>query len=414
MMPTAAATVFDVSRIRQDFPALHQQVHGKPLAYLDNAATTLKPRAVIDAVSEFYASDYANVRRGVHALSTRASARFEAARVKVQHFLHAAHPAEIVFVRGVTEGINLVAHGLAQVHLQPGDEIILTELEHHANIVPWFQIAQQMGLELRVLPIRESGDLALEQLAPLWSPRTRLLAMTHVSNALGTITPVAALIAQAHERGVPVLIDGAQAVAHVAVDVQALDCDFYVFSGHKLYAPSGIGVLYAKQDWLSRLPPFQTGGEMVLRAGFDKVTYAQPPAKFEAGTPNIEGVIGLGAAIDYVQTLGLAAIAQHERELLRYATAQLATIDGLRIIGDTEQKSAIISFLLGKIHAHDVGTILDRQGVAVRVGHHCAMPVMQHYCVAATTRASFGVYNTLAEVDQLMAALAEAVTLFSR
>ena len=404
---------WDIHRIRQDFPVLHQEVHGQPLVYLDNAATTLKPQVVIDTVSHFCATDYANVRRGVHTLSARATTRFEAVRSQVQRFINAANPQEIIFVRGVTEGVNLVAHGLGQVHFAPGDEIILTELEHHANIVPWFQLAQRLHLTLRVLPIRESGELALEQLETLWSPRTKLFALTHVSNALGTINPLATLLAAAKARGVPTLVDGAQAIAHLPVDVQALGCDFYLFSGHKLYAPSGIGVLYARQDWLQRLPPYQTGGEMVLRAGFDAVKFAPPPAKFEAGTPNIEGVIGLGAALDYLQRLGLAAIAAHENQLLAYATAQLATLDGLRIIGTAQHKSAILSFLLDKIHAHDAGTILDKRGVAVRVGHHCAMPVMQHFCVAATTRASFAFYNTCNEVDRLVAALAEVIDLFA-
>ncbi len=404
---------WDIERIRADFPALHQQVQGQPLVYLDNAATTLKPKAVIEAVSHFCATDYANVRRGVHTLSARATTRFEAVRAQVQRFINAASAQEIIFVRGVTEGVNLVAHGLGQIHFQPGDEIMLTELEHHANIVPWLQLAQRLQLTLRVLPILESGELDLAQLDALWSPRTKLFALTHVSNALGTVNPLVSLLAEARARGVPTLVDGAQAIAHLPVDVQALGCDFYLFSGHKLYAPSGIGVLYARQEWLQRLPPYQTGGEMVLRAGFEAVKFAPPPAKFEAGTPNIEGVIGLGAALDYLQTLDLSAIAAHEAQLLAYATAQLAVLDGMRIIGTARHKSAILSFLLGNIHAHDIGTILDKYGVAVRVGHHCAMPVMQHFCVTATTRASFAFYNTLAEVDRLVAALTEALALFA-
>ena len=412
MRGAARVDMLDVQRVRADFPALHQTVHGRPLVYLDNAATTQKPRQVIEALDRYYRSDNANVHRGVHALSERATAAYEAAREKVREFLNARWAQEIVFVRGTTEGINLVAQSWGRRNLRPDDEVIITETEHHSNIVPWQMLCGQTGAQLRVVPVEDNGVLSAERYAQILGQRTRLVAVSHCSNALGTINPVKRMISQAHEVGALVLVDGAQAVAHLPVDVHDLDCDFYAFSGHKLYGPTGIGVLYAKKALLQEMPPYQGGGEMVKHVSFDRTSYLDPPLRFEAGTPDIAGAIGLGAAIDYVDALGSEAIGRHERELLLQATAAISGIPGLRIIGTAPEKTGILSFVLDGVHAHDVGTILDMQGVAVRVGHHCAMPVMQRYCVPATARASFALYNTREEVDALVAGIYRAKEVF--
>jgi cysteine desulfurase/selenocysteine lyase len=408
-----AAAPFDVERLRADFPILHQHVHGKPLVYLDNAASAQKPRAVIDAVARFDATDYANIHRGVHALSQRATAAFEAARETVRGFVNAADAKEIIFTRGTTESINLVAHSYGRSALHLGDEIVVSTMEHHSNIVPWQMVCRERGAVLRVIPMSDAGELDLDAYARLLGPRTRLVALVHVSNALGTINPVAEMIELAHARGIPVLLDGAQAVPHLAVDVRALDCDLYAFSSHKLYGPSGVGVLYGKAALLDAMPPYQGGGEMISAVTFEKTFYKGLPGKFEAGTPNITGVVGLGAAIDYVNRVGLAAIGAWEHELLAYATEQLAALPQVRIIGTARAKAAVVSFVIEGIHPHDIGTILDREGIAVRTGHHCAQPVMQRLRVPATTRASFACYNTKAEVDALVAGLRKVIEVFA-
>lgn len=404
VIPQATAA-FDAERLRADFPILQQQVHGKPLVYLDNAATTQKPRQVIEAVDHYYRADNANIHRGVHTLSQRATDAYEGAREKVRAFINAADSREIVFVRGATEGINLVAQSYGRTRFKPGDEILITEMEHHSNIVPWQLLCEQTGALLKVVPIDETGELVLEEFHKLLSPRTRLVGVVHVSNALGTINPVKEIIAAAHAVGAVVLLDGAQAVAHTAVDVQALGCDFYVFSSHKLYGPTGIGVLYGRRDLLEAMPPYQGGGDMIRMVTFEKTEYNTLPYKFEAGTPHIAGGIGLGAAIDYVTAVGLDNIAAYEDALLRYATELALQIPGLRLIGTARDKAAILGFVLDRIHPHDIGTILDHEGVAIRTGHHCAMPVMDHFAVPATARASFALYNTRADVDRLIAAI---------
>ncbi|GAB6079830.1 cysteine desulfurase [Hydrogenophilus thermoluteolus] len=400
-------TTWDVEAVRADFPILAQTVHGKPLAYLDNAATTQKPNAVIDAIAHFYRHDNANIHRGVHALAERATIAYEAAREAARRFLNARSANEIVFVRGTTEAINLVAASFG-ARFQPGDEVIVTAMEHHANIVPWQLVQARTGIVLKVIPMDESGALQTEQLAALITPRTRLVAVTHVSNALGTINPVAELIAIAHQHGVPVLVDGAQAVPHMPVDVQALDADFYCFSGHKLFGPTGIGVLYCKAELLESMPPYQGGGDMIRTVSFEKSTFAPPPQRFEAGTPHIAGAIGLKAAIEYLERLDRLAALRYEQELLAYATERLQTVPGLKIVGTAPEKAAVVSFTIDGIHPHDLGTIVDRYGVAIRVGHHCAMPVMTFFGVPATARASFAFYNTFAEIDQLTDALHRA------
>lgn len=402
---------FDPLRARADFPILRQPVHGKPLVYLDNAATSQKPQSVIDCEAHYYAALNANIHRGVHLLSQRATEAYEAARDTVRQFIHAARREEIVFVRGTTEAINLVAASYGQ-RLRAGDEILVSEMEHHSNIVPWQLACERSGARLRVAPFDDAGELVPEAFERLLGPRTRLVAVTHVSNALGTINPIRRIVELAHSRGVPVLVDGAQAVPHLAVDVQALGCDFYAFSGHKLYGPTGVGVLYAKAALLESMPPYQGGGDMIREVRFAGTTYNDLPYKFEAGTPNIAGVIGLGAAIDYVSALGLEAIAAHEHALLAYATAQARETRGLRLIGTARDKASILSFVLDGVHAHDVGTILDAEGVAVRTGHHCAMPVMEHFGLPATVRASFACYNTHAEVDALFRAIRKAQEVF--
>lgn len=397
---------------RQDFPLLQRTVYGKPIVYLDNAATTQKPTAVVAALQHYYTECTSNVHRGVYYLSEQATQLYEEARRTVQRFLGAAEAAEIVFVRGTTEAINLVAHCLGRTRIRLGSEILLTYMEHHSNIVPWQLVAEQTGARLRVLPITPDGELMLEAYPELLTERTAVVAVVHVSNSLGTINPVAELIQTAHERGIPVLVDGAQAVAHMPVDVQQLDCDFYAFSGHKIYGPTGIGVLYAKRRWLEEFPPYQGGGDMIRHVTFERTLYNDVPYKFEAGTPNIAGAIGLKAALEYVQQCGLERIAAHEHELLRYATERLQELPGVRLIGTAQRKAAIISFVIEGVHPHDVGTVLDREGIAIRVGHHCTQPVMEFFGVPATSRVSFGLYNTLEEVDRLVEALWKVVRLF--
>ncbi len=404
--------MFDVRRVREDFPALHQDVHGKPLVYLDSAATSLKPQSVIDAVDEVYARDCANIHRGVHLLSQRATLRYEDAREKVRAFLNAAKKSEIVFTRGTTEGINLVSQSWGRSSLREGDEVLVTELEHHSNIVPWQILCQQTGAKLVVVPMTDRGEILREAFEHKLSDRTRLVAMAHVSNALGTLLPVSELIALAHERGALVLLDGAQAVSHVDVDVQALGCDFYAFSGHKLYGPTGIGVLYGKERLLDRMPPYQGGGDMIRSVTFEETIYNDLPYKFEAGTPNIAGAIGLGAAIDYLSSFDAALVQTHEEAVLRYATERLEAVPGLRFIGTAPGKRAVLSFLMDSAHPHDVGTIVDSEGVAIRTGHHCAQPVMEHFGLAATARASLGMYNTTDDIDVLVRALHKVQELF--
>ena len=409
---TGTATGLDADRLRADFPILAQEIHGKPLVYLDNGASTQKPNAVIDAVGDFYARDYANIHRGVHTLSERATAAFEGARDRVQRFLNAADRHEIVFTRGTTEAVNLVAASFGGQRIGAGDEIILTGMEHHSNIVPWQLLAERVGAQIRVVPLFDDGSLDLEAYAALFGPRTRLVAVVHVSNALGTVNPVAEMIATAHAHGVPVLVDGAQAVAHARVDVQALDCDFYAFSAHKIYGPSGIGALYGRRELLEAMPPWQGGGDMIRTVAFEGSTWADPPYRFEAGTPHIAGAVGLVAALDYVDGIGLDAIAAHEHDLLAYGTALLEQVPGLRLIGTAADKAAILSFVIDGVHAHDIGTVLDFEGVAVRAGHHCAMPVMTRYGVPATARASLGLYNTRADIDALVRALQRVTEMF--
>jgi len=402
-----------LSAIREQFPILAQTVHGKPLVYLDNAATTQKPLAVLDAMRAFELSDYANIHRGVHALSQRATDAFEAARAKLAAFVHARSADEIVFVRGATEAINLVAQCFTRPRLQPGDEVLVTAMEHHADIVPWQMVCDATGANLRVAPIRDDGALDLQALQELLGPRTRMLAVTHVSNVLGTVNDVASVAQLAHARGVPVLVDGAQAVAHLPVDVQALGCDFYVFSGHKLYGPTGIGVLWGRAELLAAMPPYQGGGDMIRTVSFERTTYADPPARFEAGTPHITGAVGLAAAIDFVQGLGWDAIAQHERALLERTQSALERILGLHIYGTVPDKIGVVSFNIDGLHAHDLGTIADAEGVAIRVGHHCAMPLMQRYGVAAMARASLGLYNGEDDIDALVRAVRKAQAMFA-
>ncbi len=403
---------FDVERVRADFPALHQMVHGKPLVYLDSAATSQKPRAVIEAAVKFYSSDNANVHRGVHALSERATEAYEAARVKIQRFIRALKSREIVFVKGTTEAINLVAHSFVRPRLQAGDEILISAMEHHSNIVPWQLLCEEKGAKLRVAPIDEQGELLLPELEALLGPRTRLLALAHVSNALGTINPVRRIVEMAHRHSVPVLLDGAQAVPHLPVDVQALDCDFYAFSGHKAFGPTGIGVLYGKEKWLEEMPPYQGGGDMILSVTFEKTIFNALPYKFEAGTPNVEGAIGLGVAIDYLNGLAVEQRLGFERELLAHGTRVLNQIPGLRLIGTATDKAGVLSFVLADIHPHDIGTILDGEGIAVRTGHHCAQPLMRRFGVDATVRASLAFYNTPEELDRLGVALQKVKEIF--
>jgi cysteine desulfurase/selenocysteine lyase len=408
-----AGVSLDVTKIREDFPVLRQTVHGKPLVYLDSAATAQKPYAVIAAVRRFYEVDCANIHRGVHDLSQRSTVAYEKTRATALRYLNAASESELIFVRGTTEAINLVAHSWGRKNVKAGDEIIISALEHHSNIVPWQMLCEEQGALLRFIPIDDRGDLILEAYEKLLNPRTRMVAVSHVSNALGTINPVQPIIAMAHASGALVLIDGAQAVPHMSVDVRALDADFYAFSGHKLFGPTGVGMLYGKAKLLESMPPYQGGGDMIKTVTLEKSTYNDLPYKFEAGTPNIAGGIGLGAAFEYVSDVGLEAIAAYEHELLVYGTELLEEIPGLRIIGTAREKAAVLSFVMEGIHPHDIGTVLDRMGIAVRTGHHCAQPVMDRFGIPATTRASLAFYNTPAELDQLAAGLQKIAEMFA-
>ncbi len=403
---------FSIQKIRDDFPILQQKIRNKPLVYLDNAATCQKPKAVIDCMTQLYEHDYANVHRGVHTLSVRSTDLYEGAREKVRQFINAASSKEIIFVKGATDAINMVAQSFGRSQLQAGDEILITAMEHHSNIVPWQMLCQQTGAVLKVAPINERGELIVEDFEKLISDKTKLVSVVHMSNALGTVNPVKRIIENAHAHHIPVLLDGAQAIPHMPVDVQALDCDFYAFSGHKLYGPSGIGVLYGKQALLEAMPPYQGGGDMIRKVTFEETEYNSLPYKFEAGTPAIAEAIGLGAAIDYLSAIGMDRLAAYEAELLAYATEQANDIDGLRIIGQARQKGAILSFVLDKIHPHDIGTMLDSLGIAVRAGHHCAMPVMDFFQVPATARASFALYNTKQEIDVLMDGIKSLIEVF--
>jgi len=405
---------FDVEKVRGDFPILREKVHGKPLVYLDNAATSQKPQLVIDTLEKYYRLENANIHRGIHFLSERATQAYEDARAKVARFINAADGREIIFVRGTTEGINLVAQSYGRKLIGEEDEIILSAMEHHSNIVPWQILCEQVGARLRIIPMNDEGELLIDEYERLLSDRTKLVAVTHLSNALGTINPVKQIIQIAHRRGVPVLVDGAQAAPHLKVDVRDLDCDFYAFSGHKLYGPTGVGVLYGRASLLDAMPPYQGGSDMISSVTFEKTLYNVLPYKFEAGTPNIAGGIGLGAAIDYLSQVGLELVTAYERELLDYATEAVSTISGVRIIGTAREKSGVLSFVLDGVHAHDVGTILDQEGIAIRTGHHCAMPVMQRFGVPATARASLAFYNTRAEVDALVGATHKARRMFDR
>jgi cysteine desulfurase/selenocysteine lyase len=403
----------DVEKVRADFPILDLQVSGKPLVYLDNAASSQMPQAVIDRIVRYQTAEHANIHRAVHYLSELATAEFEAARVRVQHFLKARESREIIFTRGTTEAINLVMHGYGRAFIGKGDEIILSALEHHANIVPWQMLAQEKGAVLRVIPMNDAGELLIDEFEALFNERTRFLALTHVSNALGTVNPVKQMVAYAHRHGVPVLLDGAQAAPHQAIDVQELDCDFYAFSGHKMCGPTGIGVLYGKAQLLEKMQPFQGGGDMILSVSFEKTTYNVIPSKFEAGTPPIMAAIALGAAIDYLNGIGLDNIAAYEHELLDYATQRITALDGVRIIGTAANKAAVLSFEIAGVHPHDVGTLLNDDGIAIRTGHHCAQPVMQRFHVPATARASFAFYNTRQEIDKLVDGIRKVQEMFS-
>lgn len=407
----AMPEIIDVERIRADFPVLEQKISGHQLVYLDNGASTQKPSQVIDVIKEFYENDNSNVHRGIHTLSQRATDRFEAARKTVQHFINAESEAEIIFTRGTTEAINLVAQSFVRDSFEAGDEILISAMEHHSNIVPWQMLEQQIGVKLKVIPINQEGELIYDEFEKLLSEKTKLLAITQLSNALGTITPLKKMIDAAHACGAKVLVDGAQAIAHAEVDVRALDCDFYAFSGHKIFSPTGIGVLYGKRALLDAMPPYQGGGDMIKVVSFSGTEFNELPYKFEAGTPNIAGAIGLAAGLDYVSEIGVKAIAEYEHELLEYATKKLLKIDGLRIIGTAAEKASILSFEIDGVHASDLGTLLDSQGVAIRVGHHCAMPVMEFFGVSATTRASLAFYNNKADIDALVTAINRAVSM---
>jgi cysteine desulfurase/selenocysteine lyase len=399
------SALLDVERVRQEFPILNEKPYGKPLVYLDSAATSQKPQAVIDAMSGFYSRDNANVHRGVHYLSERATEAYEGARAKVQGFVNAAHAQEIVFTRGTTEAVNLVAQTYARTHLDEGDEVLITAMEHHSNIVPWQMVCEQRGARLRVAPINDAGELLVDELERLVGPRTKLVAVTHVSNVLGTINPIRRITEIAHARGARVLVDGAQAAPHLDIDVQALGCDFYALSGHKMYGPTGIGVLYGRSEVLEEMPPYQGGGDMILSVSFEKTVYNTPPYKFEAGTPNLAGAVGLGAAIDFLAGLGHEALAAHEQDVLAYGLRALSALPGLRLIGTARAKAGVVSFVLDGVHPHDIGTILDRQGVAIRAGHHCAQPLLSRMGLAATARASLACYSTRQEIDTLVAGL---------
>ena len=403
----------DAAQVRKDFPILHQLVNGKPLVYLDNGATSQKPQCVIDALVRYYTTDNANVHRGVHTLSQRATDDYENARSKIRSFVNAASDQEIIYTRGTTESINLVAQTFGKQNIGPGDEIIVSNMEHHSNIVPWQILCEEKGSKLRVVPIDDSGELLVDEFEAMLGPRTKLVSITHVSNALGTIVPAERIVELAHAQGVPVLLDGAQAVPHMRVDVRSLDCDFYVFSGHKLFGPTGIGVLYGKAELLDSMSPYQGGGEMIKSVTFEKTIYADLPYKFEAGTPNIAGAIGLGEAIDYVEALGFDRIMAHEQELLDYGARALSSIEGIQIIGTAAHKSGILSFIMDGVHPHDIGTILDAEGIAVRTGHHCAQPVMERFQIPATARASLAMYNTKEDIDALVLGIDRVIEVFS-
>jgi len=411
--PRPVPEPFDVERIRREFPILHQEVWGRPLVYLDSAASSQKPRAVIDAETRFYLEDNANVHRGVHLLSERATQAYEGAREKVRRFLHAPESREVIFVRGATEALNLVAQTFGRQRVGAGDEILLTEMEHHSNIVPWQMLAGEKGARVVAAPVDDRGVLLLDQLERRMGPRTRLLAVTHVSNALGTVNPVREICALAHARGIPVVVDGAQGVHHRRVDVQELGCDFYAFSGHKMYAPTGIGVLWGKREHLEAMPPWQGGGDMILSVSFEKTVFNELPYKFEAGTPHIAGAVGLGAAVDWLSSIDLDGALRHEHGVLEHGTALISRIPGVRLVGTAPDKEAVLSFLLGDVHPHDIGTVLDREGIAIRTGHHCAQPLMQRYGIAATARASLGLYNTRAEMEALAAGLEKVRRMFA-
>ena len=404
----------DIAAIRAEFPILSREVNGRRLVYLDNAATSQKPRAVIRAITRYYEQENANIHRGVHLLSVEATEAHDSARRTVQRFLNAARESEVVFVRGATEAINLVAQTYGRAKVAEGDEVLITALEHHSNIVPWQMLCEEKHARLRVAPIDDRGELLLEEFRKLIGPRTRIVAVSHVSNALGTVNPVKEIVAIAHSRGVPVLVDGAQAAPHIAVDVQDLDCDFYAFSGHKVYGPTGIGVLYGKYALLDAMPPYQGGGDMISSVSFEKTTFKKPPSKFEAGTPDIAGAIGLGVALDYISGLGMDRVAAHEHDLLEYATSKIGSIPGVRLIGTAANRTGVLSFIHEDVHPHDLGTILDSEGIAVRAGHHCAQPVMERFCIPATARASFGVYNTREEIDLLAEGIEKAQKVFGR
>jgi cysteine desulfurase / selenocysteine lyase len=409
---SALPAPLDVARIRADFPILQRRVHGKRLVYLDNAATTQKPQAVIDRIVRYYTEENSNVHRGVHHLSEVATAAYEAARTTVKKFIHARDEKEIVFTRGTTEAINLVAQAWGRANVKAGDEVLITAIEHHSNIVPWQMLCAEKAATLRVAPVNDAGDVLLDEFAALLNERTKIVAIGHASNALGTINPVKQMIAMAHDAGAIVIVDGAQGVPHLPIDVQDLGCEFYAFSGHKVYAPTGIGVLYGKEAILDAMPPWQGGGDMILSVSFEKTTYNALPYKFEAGTPNIEGVIGLATALDYISAIGIDAIAAHEHDLERYATRRLLEIDGLKIIGTAKAKASVISFTLEGVHPHDIGTILDQEGIAIRTGHHCAQPIMLRFNIPATGRASFGMYNTREEADALVSGLKRVIEVF--
>ena len=408
----AGEATLDVREIREMFPLLAGTVGGKPLAYLDNAATTQKPRLVLDTLSRYYAAENANIHRGVYQLSQNATQAYEGARGKVAAFLNAAEPAEIIFTRNATEGINLVAQTFGRWQVGEGDDVVISTMEHHSNIVPWQMLCEEKGARLRVVPITDAGELMLDELASLLGPRTKLVSIVHMSNSLGTINPVRQVVELAHAQGIPVLIDGSQAAYHRAVDVQAIGCDFYVVTGHKLYGPTGIGALYGQRRWLEAMPPYQGGGDMISSVTFERTTYNKVPHKFEAGTPHIAGAIGLGAAVDFIRSVGFEAIAGHERRLLDYATDRLSAVPGLRLIGTAREKVSILSFVLDGVHAHAIGTIVDTEGVAIRTGHHCTQPVMARFNVPATARASLAMYNTVEEIDQLVTALTKVREIF--
>ena len=412
-LESPVSTVWDVERIRADFPVLQQTVNGKPLIYLDNSASSQVPQVVIDRGSVYLEQEHSNIHRGVHYLSQKATTAYEGAREKVKRFINARDVRECIFVRGATEGINLVMHGYGRKFIGAGDEIIISAMEHHANIVPWQMLCEEKGARLRVIPMNDAGELLIDEYEGLFNERTKLVAVMQVSNALGTINPIKEMIAYAHKYGVPVLIDGAQAAPHMPVDVQDLDCDFFVFSGHKMYAPTGSGVIYGKLEILETMNPFQGGGDMIKTVTFEKTTYADPPNRFEAGTPAIASQIGLGAAIDYLDSIGREQAAVYEAELLRYATERVSAIEGVRIIGTAKNKASVLSFVIDDIHPHDIGTILDQEGIAVRAGHHCAQPVMQRFKVPATARASFSFYNTKEEIDVLARTIERVIEIFS-